>query len=109
MKSGSIVIAKVPDEQVEWAYNADGQLKNCCLWFNNFNTVQKQLASVVRSYITDTVPQLIYEEAKKCPEPYTEDETKKAIIDVVGKILGRRKEEMQQLINNIENGNGKEE
>ena len=80
-----------------------------CLWFDNFNTVQKQLASVIRSYITDTVPQLIYDEAKKCPEPYTEGETKKTIIDVVVNILGRRKEEMQQLINNIENGNGKGE
>ena len=103
MKSGSIVIAKVPDEPVEWAYDENGDLKNCCLWFNNFNHVQKQLASVIRSYITDAVPQVIYDEAKKTSEVYKEERTKEAIIETVNTILNRRKEEMLQLITNIEN------
>ena len=103
MKSGSIVIAKVPNEKLEWAYDENGQLKNCCLWFDNFNTVQKQLASVIRSYITDTVPDIIYDEAKKTSEPYKEDETKKCIISTVENILNNRKEEMKQLLLNIEN------
>ena len=103
MKSGSIVIAKIPNEKVEWAYDEEGKLKDCCLWFNNFNMVQKQIASVVRSYITDSVPQVIYDEAKKASETYVENGTKKAILDTVNSLLQKRKEEMVQLITNIEN------
>lgn len=108
MKSGSIVIAKVPKERVEWAYDENGNLKNCCVWFNDFNNVQKQLASVIRSYITDAVPQIIYTEGKKCPENYTEDKTKTAILETVKTILERRKGDMEQLIINIEKNGDKE-
>ena len=103
MKSGSIVIAKVPDEQIEWSVDENGKLKDCCIWFDNFNNVQDAIASVIRSYVTDKVPDAIYEEAKKVPEPYQKERTEKEILDYVKEILQRRKNEMEELIKMVEN------
>lgn len=103
MKSGSVVIAKVPDEQLDWAYDDDGNLKDCCIWFDNFNVVQKAIASVIRSYITDSVPEVIYDEAKKVYEPYVEERTKDDILQYVKNVLENRKREMEGLIETIEN------
>jgi hypothetical protein len=109
MKSGSIVIAKVPNENIEWTVDESKALKNCCIWFDNFNTVQDAIASVVRSYITDKVPEVIYEESKKVAEPYQFDRTKEDILTYVKSILERRKEEMNDLIRMVEENNSKEE
>ena len=108
MKSGSIVIAKVPNENIEWTMDENKTLKNCCIWFDNFNTVQDAIASVVRSYITDKVPDVIYEESKKISEPYQFDRTKEDILTYVKSILERRKEEMNDLIRMVEENNKKE-
>jgi len=102
MKSGSLVIAKVPDEPLEWAFDEKGMVKDCCLWFDNFNSVQRQLASVIRSFVTDKIPQIVYEEANKAHQPYKEDITRSGILEFVEKILNKRKSDMQELITNIE-------
>lgn len=98
MKSGSITMVKVPNTTVEWADSETGELPNCCVWFNDYDTLHKQIASVVRSWITDKVPAVLGEEAKKVYEKYTEDETKKDIVAYVTDVLGRRKKEMEELL-----------
>lgn len=109
MKSGSIVIAKVPDTPLEWI-DADGEenagtLRNCCVWFDNFNNVHRQIASVVRSWITDNVPQEVAEEAKKVTERYSEERTVKEFRNALKSYLDGRKQELEALIRNVEKEN----
>ena len=96
MKSGSITMVKVPTTTVDWA---DGdELPNCCVWFNDYDTLHKQIASVVRSWITDKVPTVLEEETKKITSDMTEENTKKDILEYVNALLDRRKKEMEELI-----------
>lgn len=99
MKSGSIVMVKVPTTEVEWA--SGDELPNCCVWFNDYDTLHKQIASVVRAWITDKVPPILAEEAKKTVEKYTRDNSKKEFIDYVDKVLGKRKKEMEELLTQV--------
>ena len=99
MKSGSITMVKVPTTTVDWANGEE--LPNCCVWFNDYDTLHKQIASVVRSWITDKVPTVLAEEAKKVYEEFTEDNTKADILAYVTDILDKRKKEMEELITQI--------
>jgi uncharacterized protein YdhG (YjbR/CyaY superfamily) len=99
MKSGSIVMVKVPKTEVDWANGEE--LPNCCVWFNDYDTLHKQIASVVRSWITDKVPPVLAEEAKKTLEGYDRDKTKKEFIDYVTSVLERRKKEMEELLTQV--------
>ena len=99
MKSGSIVMVKVPTTEVEWA--SGDELPNCCVWFNDYDTLHKQIASVVRAWITDKIPPILAEEAKKTVEKYTRENSKKEFIDYVDKILGKRKKEMEELLTQV--------
>lgn len=106
MKSGSIVIAKVPNTPLEWI-DADGDenvgtLRNCCVWFDDFNNVHRQIASVVRSWITDNVPQEISDEAKKVTDRYSEDRTINEFKDALNAYINGRKVELEALIRNVE-------
>jgi hypothetical protein len=96
MKSGSITMVKVPNTVVDWANGEE--LPNCCVWFNDYDTLHKQVASVVRSWITDNVPTILADESKKILENYSEEQTKKEIVEYVEDVLGRRKKEMEELL-----------
>ena len=110
MKSGSIVIAKVPDTPLEWidSDNDDTTLRNCCVWFDNFNNLHRQIASVVRSFITDNVPSEVADEAKKVTERYSEERTIKEFLDYVKALESGRKAELESLIRRVENENKEE-
>lgn len=101
MKSGSIVIAKVPDTNLEWM-NDGGEdyatnLRNCCVWFNNFNEVQRIIASVVRGYITDNVPEELTKEADNVSNLYTEKETTEQFLSYIQSVFENRKTEIESV------------
>jgi hypothetical protein len=95
-KSGSITMVKVPTTTLDWA--SGDELPNCCVWFNDYDTLHKQIASVVRSWITDKVPSVLAETTKKVTENLTEENTKNEIIEYVKDVLGKRKKEMEDLM-----------
>ena len=106
MKSGSIVIAQVPEEPLKWM-NEDsedkvGKLRNCCIWFDDFHEVQRAIASVVRSWITDKVPSTLFDEAKKVNELYPFETTQKEFSEYLNGIIDNRKKEMEQLVSVVE-------
>lgn len=106
MKSGSIVIAKIPEEPLKWM-NEDsedkvGKLRNCCIWFDDFHEVQRAIASVVRSWITDKVPSTLFDEAKKVNELYPFETTHKEFSEYLNGIIDNRKKEMEQLVSVVE-------
>lgn len=98
IKSGCITMVKVPQTTLDWADSEDGTLPNCCVWFNDFDTLHKQIASVVRSWITDKVPTVLEEEGKKVLETLSEDKTSKDFIGFINSVLDKRTKEMEELI-----------
>lgn len=94
---------KIPQTELDWATSDDGSLPNCCVWFNDYDTLHKQLASVVRSWITDKVPTLLEDEGEKICEQFSYDKTKGEFMSFVNDILNKRKKEMSDLITQIKN------
>lgn len=101
MKSGSIVMCKLPNTELEWMYDDEGRLRNCCVWFDDFDTLHKRIASVVRSWITDNVPSKLHDEAMGTVKGYTYERTKSEFLEAFNEILGKRREEMENLLNNL--------
>ena len=98
MKSGSITLVKVPQTNLDWANGQEGELPNSCVWFDNYDTLHQQIASVVRSWITDKIPSILGEETKRICDGMTEENTKKDILNYVDDVLGRRKKEMEEVL-----------
>lgn len=101
MKSGSVVISKVPDLIQKWMTNEDGSLSDCCIWFESFNDMHKIIASVVRAWITDNVPVEINESALAANSNYSYEKTKNELLQYVNGVFNNRKEEMKSLITYI--------
>lgn len=104
MQSGSLVIAKTSDKIQEWM-EKDGNLKNCCVWFNDFDEVHKIIASVVRAWITNNVPEEIQESVSETISCYSKEKTHAEIVDYVKNVLERRKKEMESMITTIKSQN----
>jgi hypothetical protein len=97
MKSGSITVCKVPNAELEWMKTDDDTLPNCCIWFDNFDTLHKQLASIVRGWITDNVPTVLSEESEKVNSKFSLEKTQKELLEYVQNVFEKRKQEMNEL------------
>lgn len=113
IKSGSIVIAKVPNTPLKWMDEDNGEnvgkLRNCCIWFDSLNDVQRVIASAVRSWITDNVPTTLTDEANKVKELYTYETTKNEFTSYLNAVIDNRLKEMKQLVEVVKNKEAKEE
>lgn len=97
MKSGSITVCKMPTIEMEWTKSETETFPNCCIWFDNFDTLHRQIASIVRAWITDNVPEVLAEESEKINSQFSYERTQKELLDYVNNVFGKRKQEMEEL------------
>lgn len=105
MKSGSVVMCKVPSTTVDWADSEDGTMPNCCVWFNDYDTLHVQLASVVRSWITDKVPEVLSNEAEKVLSTYSKERTKNEFTAYLNGLMETRRKEIESVLYTVKNKN----
>lgn len=105
MKSGSVVIAKLTKETEKWMSQdaKSGHMNDCCIWFDSYRSLHKLIASAIRAWITDTMPNEIYEASKQAYSLYSKENTEKQILEYIKSVLENRKKEMLSLKNYIEN------
>lgn len=104
MKSGSIVIGKIPEDIPEWMLTDDGNINDAGIWFDNINDIYPMIASVVRTWINDAVPVELYSTMKTVNNKYTPTAQKEAIEEVyVKNFFERRKNDFVEAINLIKN------
>lgn len=102
-RCGSLVVAKVPDTPKEWMIEGDN-LTDSILWFNDLDDASNILASIVRSWTTDTVPAELYEKQTRLDSLYTEKAQVYDIIEVYEKsIIGKRLKDFQETKIEVEN------
>lgn len=102
MKSGNIVIGKIPSIIPEWMMNDDKtDLNDAGVWFSNYQEVHKIIASVVRAWISDEVPEDLFESMKKIDNKYSVEAQKEQIVNVYGEYINNRKAELEALANQI--------
>lgn len=107
MKSGSIVVGKVPSVTPEWMWantEESSELTNAGIWVDNFATIPSVLASVIRTWTMDEIPTEIQETADKLVMNFTDSKQLQQIKNeiVEGLIAGRR-EEFVKTLNSINN------
>ena len=77
IKSGNIVIGKIPELIPEWMLSEDKtQLLDNGIWFNDINSVHKIIADVIRTWINDDIPSEITDAMKETAKKYSFDEYK---------------------------------
>lgn len=98
MKSGSIVIAKVPENPLPWISNGE-MLNGCCVWFENPHDLSRKIAECLRGWMTDSVPEEMIGECKKVTESYSEDIFANISVDYLKRIIEGRRNELVTLKN----------
>lgn len=102
MKSGSIVIGKIPEDIPEWMLNENGDINDAGVWFSNINDIYPIIASVVRTWINDSVPEELYNEMKIVSDCYTPARQKEAIKEVYEKgFFEKRKQDFKEAITQL--------
>ena len=110
MKSGNVVFAMLPKTNKKWMFNEDGKaLNNSCVWFDNINLMHDKIATLIRGFITSSIPNSVYEGQEMVKNMYSEEETKKQILQYVENVLSERKKALQELEKIGDNKNDKED
>lgn len=98
MKCGNVVFAMLPKTNKKWMLSEDGKsLNNSCIWFDNINMMHDKIATVVRGFITSSIPSSVYDGQEIVKNMYSEEATKKQFVEYIESILGERKKSLQEL------------
>ena len=104
MASGSIVIGKIPDNEPEWL-EKEGVLKDNGLWFFKYEDAADIIASVIESFISDTLPDVIYDEMRATVSEYSVDRQHKEIDTVYGDLFNETSNALKIILNKYKESN----
>jgi hypothetical protein len=110
-KSGSITLAKVPATPTDWTYvtekSDEGEmtaLNPAFIWFDDLNRVPDMIASVVRTWTLDRIPQELYDNLASAADNYSPE---KALEDIqreyVNGMFAKRLSDFQEVLGQIKN------
>lgn len=113
MRCGSILLAKVPENLSDWNVDKDEEgnekLTNACVWFDSIDRLPDMIASVVRSWTLDKVPQTLYDEEHKLDAMYSEEAQEKEIEYVYEKTLfEERLKNFKEVLSHLKNNDVEE-
>lgn len=114
IKSGNIVIGKIPELIPEWMLTEDkSNFLDNGIWFNNINDVHKIIASIIRTWINDDIPTEVTNAMKETAKKYSFDEYKINLEKLMESYIDDREKEFQEVISvaksKINNDNKEEE
>lgn len=99
IKSGNIVIGKIPELIPEWMLSEDKtQLLDNGIWFNDINSVHKIIADVVRTWMNDDIPTEITDTMKETAKKYSFDEYKTNLDSLMNSYIDERVKEFEEVI-----------
>lgn len=103
MKCGSIVIGKMPNTIPEWMIDGDN-LRNAGVWVDDFVSIPTVLASVIRTWTMDEIPDELQKNADEIVSNYTQGKQLQDIKDIiVNKIINDRKSEFITTLEKLNN------
>lgn len=97
MRSGSIVIGKIPNYIPEWMHNETGLLDNG-IWFNNIDDVHMILADVILSWMKDDIPSELIESMQETNKKYTYKEFEKSLEETIEYYINCREKEFNEVL-----------
>ena len=98
MKSNNVVFGKLPKETKEWMLDENGNLTDCCIWFDDINKLHQNLAIVIRSFLKDGIPDKVFKSQERAKNLYSEERTKAEILEYVKNQFADRKNVLEEFI-----------
>lgn len=103
------VIGKIPNLIPEWMQTTDenGQasIKTNGVWTNTTNNIPELIATYMKLWLEDAVPQDLINAMKESQGQYTIDKQKSIISEVYNNIFNSRREEFINILSNLEKQN----
>lgn len=104
MKCRSIVIGKVPENEVAWMHDEKNEFINNGVWYFDKNDVHMLIAGAIESFIKDGINEEVYDEMKKIDSYYTTQTFKNEIEEVyIRDIFENHTNSIKLLIDSLEN------
>lgn len=101
LKTGSIVIGKIPQKLPEWMKNDEGGITDSVIWFDDFSVVPDLLARLIGMWIRDEVPEGVYESIKAADDLHTKEINEKDIDDVINEFIEKRLAEFEGVLESL--------
>jgi hypothetical protein len=98
MKSGNVVFAMLPNMWKKWMTEEDGKtLNGSCMWFDNINSMHEKIATLVRAFVTSSVPEDVYKLQEGVKNMYPEEKTVKQFTKYLEDVMAERKKTFEEL------------
>ena len=105
MACGNIVIGKIPEGEPEWLIE-NGKVKDNGVWYYNTKDSHALIASVIQTYMKDSMPEEVLKEMKNTVKQYRSDKQKKDIEKVyVNTLFEDRIKELQEVLDYLNKNN----
>lgn len=102
IRTGNIVVGKIPEHMLEWMSDENGLLDNG-VWTYDINLIPDVLSRVLGSWMQDNVPQILYDNMEKLNNLYTYSEYDKNVDKIIGEYIDERINEFKEIKNLIIN------
>lgn len=96
IRTGNILIGKVPEHLPEWMSDDDGLLNNA-VWTYDINTIPDILSQVLGSWMQDKIPAVLYENMEKLDNLYTYETYEKKVDEIINDYINERIKEFTEI------------
>ena len=100
IRSGNIVVGKVPEHMPEWMGDENGLFNNG-VWTFDINVIPDILSKVLGSWMQDKVPNELYTNMEELDKMYTHEEYQKNIDKIFKEYIDNRINEFEEIKNAI--------
>lgn len=95
MKSGAVVVGMLPEVEKDYTKTDDTSI-----WSNSLEILAEQLGIVVKEWLADNIPAVVYENMEKVSSQYTVENHEKTLISAFSNIVEKRKTIIEEIIKN---------
>lgn len=105
MACGNVIIGKIPEGEPEWLIE-NGKVKDNGVWYYNTKDSHALIASVIQTYMKDSMPEEVLKEMKNTVKQYRSEKQKKDIEKVyVNTLFEDRIKELQEVLDYLKKNN----
>lgn len=103
IRSGNIVIGKVPEKAPEWMVDDKGNLLDNGIWYNDIEDVPELISRVVGSWMQDEIPSEITDAMAETAKKYGQEKWNGDVRSLFEEIVGARRNEFEEVRKVTEN------
>jgi hypothetical protein len=86
MKSGAVVVGMIPEIEKDYT-----KMDDTAIWSSSLEILAEQLGVVIKEWMVDNIPTVVYENMTKVSERYTSQNNEKTLISAFSNILENRR------------------